>query len=415
LNSAVEAPPKRYRGAGMERDEESGLSYHIARFYASWLSRWISSDPAGLADGVNLYSFVRGDPVVLIDDQGRQAKPSSRPILADVDETLARERKQRRVAETNAQLDSAFKAFRPNGIGEALQEGLNIGFGAPFTLMPALQFNTAPLASLRADLSSMSGYRRNLLDPANLMTPLLPSTTRLREAGYSDKQAAAIFGLAAVHDRTITAAYRMGLGVGLVGAAANYATLFPESMGTAGGVGQLGKTVLRSEGEVTGVAHLDRLAVQTSEYAPWKAALEKRGWEVIEDTLRKGTMATTEVVPNQAGTMRKIVTIDPAQATYFAMLHESKHAYQVETLARQGIAMTTPMESQMLHAAEYGAYAYETRVIKTYASQAGKLAAQTKMEPALIERYFQYLSETKNLHWNLSTEIPAPIWKQLKR
>jgi RHS repeat-associated protein len=415
LNSAVEAPPKRYRGAGMERDEESGLSYHIARLYAPWLSRWISSDPAGLADGVNLYSFVRGNPVALIDDQGRQSGPPSRPILANVDETLARERKQRRVAETNAQLDAAFKAFQPNSMGEALREGLNVGFGAPFTLMPALQFNTTPLASSRADLSLMSGHRRNLLDPANLMTPLLPSKARLLEAGYSDKQAAAIFGLAAVHDRTITAAYRMGLGVGLLGAAANYATLFPESMGAAGEVGQLGRTVLRSEGEVTGVAHLDRLAVQTPEYAPWKAALEKRGWEVIEDTLRKGTMATTEVVPNQAGTMSKIVTIDPAQATYFAMLHESKHVYQVETLARQGIAMTTPMESQMLHAAEYGAYAYETRVIRTYASQAGKLAAQTKMEPALITRYFQYLEETRNLHWSLSTEIPAPIWKQLKR
>jgi YD repeat-containing protein len=34
--------PKRYRYTGMERDEESGLGYHVARYYAPWLGRWTS-------------------------------------------------------------------------------------------------------------------------------------------------------------------------------------------------------------------------------------------------------------------------------------------------------------------------------------------------------------------------------------
>src|SRR5262249_6687043 len=38
---------KRYRFLGRERDEESGLSYHGARYYAPWLCRWTSCDPAG--------------------------------------------------------------------------------------------------------------------------------------------------------------------------------------------------------------------------------------------------------------------------------------------------------------------------------------------------------------------------------
>ena len=38
---------KRYRFTGMERDEESGLSYHGVRYYSAWLGRWTSSDPAG--------------------------------------------------------------------------------------------------------------------------------------------------------------------------------------------------------------------------------------------------------------------------------------------------------------------------------------------------------------------------------
>jgi RHS repeat-associated protein len=36
---------KRYRFTGKERDEESGLYYHGARYYAPWLSRWIAADP----------------------------------------------------------------------------------------------------------------------------------------------------------------------------------------------------------------------------------------------------------------------------------------------------------------------------------------------------------------------------------
>ena len=39
-NSAINAVAKRYRFSGKERDEESGLYYHGARYYAPWLGRW---------------------------------------------------------------------------------------------------------------------------------------------------------------------------------------------------------------------------------------------------------------------------------------------------------------------------------------------------------------------------------------
>ncbi|MFC3550085.1 SpvB/TcaC N-terminal domain-containing protein [Lysobacter cavernae] len=39
---------KRYRYTGMERDEESGLYGHGARYQAPWLGRWLSCDPAHL-------------------------------------------------------------------------------------------------------------------------------------------------------------------------------------------------------------------------------------------------------------------------------------------------------------------------------------------------------------------------------
>jgi RHS repeat-associated protein len=63
---------KRYRYTGVERDQETGLTYHAARYCAPWLGRWISPDPAGLADGVNLYSYVSNNPLRLSDRTGTQ-------------------------------------------------------------------------------------------------------------------------------------------------------------------------------------------------------------------------------------------------------------------------------------------------------------------------------------------------------
>ena len=65
---------KRYRYTGKERDEESGLHHHGARYYAPWLGRWISTDPAGMVDGVNVYHYCRNNPMRLTDRAGTQAK-----------------------------------------------------------------------------------------------------------------------------------------------------------------------------------------------------------------------------------------------------------------------------------------------------------------------------------------------------
>jgi len=61
---------KRYRYTGMERDEESGLNYHGARYYAPWIGKWQSCDPAGLVDGSNLYHYSRNNPILFNDPGG---------------------------------------------------------------------------------------------------------------------------------------------------------------------------------------------------------------------------------------------------------------------------------------------------------------------------------------------------------
>lgn len=69
-NGAIKAAAKRYRFTGMERDEESGLEYHSARYYLPWLGRWLSADPIGIEGGVNLYAYTSQNPVNATDSSG---------------------------------------------------------------------------------------------------------------------------------------------------------------------------------------------------------------------------------------------------------------------------------------------------------------------------------------------------------
>jgi RHS repeat-associated protein len=66
--------PKRYRYTAKERDEESDLYYHGARYYAPWLGRWTACDPIGISAGVNLYRYVQNAPTKFIDPTGTDEK-----------------------------------------------------------------------------------------------------------------------------------------------------------------------------------------------------------------------------------------------------------------------------------------------------------------------------------------------------
>lgn len=76
--------PKRYRFSGRERDEESGFSYHGARYYAPWLGRWTSADPKGAVDGPNLYRYSRNNPVRLIDRTGTDPNDPDDDLSFDI-------------------------------------------------------------------------------------------------------------------------------------------------------------------------------------------------------------------------------------------------------------------------------------------------------------------------------------------
>lgn len=68
--SPGDAALKAYRFVGKERDGATGLYYFGARYYAPGFGRWLSADPAGFADGTNLYIYVGANPVSHTDPTG---------------------------------------------------------------------------------------------------------------------------------------------------------------------------------------------------------------------------------------------------------------------------------------------------------------------------------------------------------
>ena len=67
----ITAVAKRYRFSGKERDEESGLYYHGARYYAPWLGRWTAVDPLEAEYApLSPYNYCFNNPVNFTDGSG---------------------------------------------------------------------------------------------------------------------------------------------------------------------------------------------------------------------------------------------------------------------------------------------------------------------------------------------------------
>lgn len=82
--SAVQAP-KRYRFTAKERDEETGLAFHGARYYAPWLGRWTGAEPRFDARrNVGAYTYCGGNPVGRVDADGGLDVPSWVPGASEI-------------------------------------------------------------------------------------------------------------------------------------------------------------------------------------------------------------------------------------------------------------------------------------------------------------------------------------------
>ncbi|TWC54570.1 insecticidal toxin complex protein TccC [Pseudomonas sp. SJZ080] len=73
--SETEGKYKTIRYSGKERDA-TGLYYYGYRCYAPWLQRWVSPDPAGFVDGLNVFMMTFNNPINWVDSLGKNAVPT---------------------------------------------------------------------------------------------------------------------------------------------------------------------------------------------------------------------------------------------------------------------------------------------------------------------------------------------------
>jgi RHS repeat-associated protein len=92
--TVTEVSLKRYRYTGKERDEETGLYYHGARYYAPWLGRWTAADPIAIEGGINVYAYVRASPINFGDPHGTDVGPKSVEIKEREEREMARSHEQ---------------------------------------------------------------------------------------------------------------------------------------------------------------------------------------------------------------------------------------------------------------------------------------------------------------------------------
>jgi RHS repeat-associated protein len=146
--SLVEADTKYVRYSGKERDA-TGLYEYGYRYYQPWIGRWLSPDPAGLADGLNLYRMVHNDPVSLRDMYGlapgrkRNAEESIHELAESVGHDVGSNEEGGHAARPAA-------ALEPETIASILGDAIK----ASYSYFPLKSYNKSYL-----DTSNLTGYK----------------------------------------------------------------------------------------------------------------------------------------------------------------------------------------------------------------------------------------------------------------
>lgn len=73
-----EVESREYRYCGKVRDDATGLYCFGYRYYAPWTGRWLSPDPIGPEDTLNLYTYALNNPVSLVDLDGLRTRVPER-------------------------------------------------------------------------------------------------------------------------------------------------------------------------------------------------------------------------------------------------------------------------------------------------------------------------------------------------
>jgi RHS repeat-associated protein len=180
--SGVEVSARRYRYTGKERDDETGLYYHGARYYACWLGRWTSADPLGTrADGPGLYNYTRGSPVVYSDPSGTDARSD----YLRAQDAFRQEMSAAEKADDRRAMEAATASFRG-------AEAQFLRYEAGRQILERYQADRAsPLPSeqeaasqVRTAVSAQASATPALSQAAPPPVPLMPSQVPARSPGF---------------------------------------------------------------------------------------------------------------------------------------------------------------------------------------------------------------------------------------
>jgi RHS repeat-associated protein len=168
---------KRYRFTGKERDEESGLYYHGARYYAPWLARWTACDPRGIADGLDVYAYSGNNPVCLHDPDGTQAalphEENVQASLPEVHGTPREERELRSIPEEHSESER-----QPMGMEDASGK-------LPFNSITNFNFASLGTSNISGETlgKAMDNLRSNYPWTDPVIVGRLPPTSKLGKQG----------------------------------------------------------------------------------------------------------------------------------------------------------------------------------------------------------------------------------------
>ena len=179
-----EVPLKRYRHSGKERDSESGLYYYGARYYASWLCRWLNCDPSELEDGPNLYVYVANNPIRFWDSYGEFIETAWDVISL------------------GAGVASFVQNVREGNVGAAIVDGVGIALDAAAIVAPGVPGGAgAAIKAYRAADATVDAVKTikqvdrvtdaaKNVKQAGQVTETVKQTERVTETVRSGKQAA---------------------------------------------------------------------------------------------------------------------------------------------------------------------------------------------------------------------------------
>jgi RHS repeat-associated protein len=240
--SQTEAP-KRYRFTGMERDDETGLGYHHARYYAPWLGRWSSADPAGVADGPNRYRAFRNHPVGFHDGGGQF------PIAAELADMWEHFDAPRRPT-GSGEMQAARVAAGTEHAAGWLVDQLPAGSGAIATTFRNVAVGA--ITALKVATDAVGGLGATIDDPSMAIRGIMRLGAAAGEGATDWQRGDKLVGGSKIAAESLTA---ITLVLGAVGAAR--AAAVPRNPNLAGGAGNALNRVYYTQ--------FERVAAQSAE------------------------------------------------------------------------------------------------------------------------------------------------------